>query len=630
MDEMADIFNNSATTRIELAESLIDLATPKPTELYLSDIHGEYESFSYMLRSGCGSVRSAAEEALPKASEGAISELVLLICYPDRALERRPGGDGDAAWLTERIVELGKVMGCFARKTSRFFFEQAIEGDYATLIENLALSNALREQVASAAIEAKCAEPLIVALCEAIRRIAVGRVHIVGDIYDRGPAPEAIMEELIEHPSLDVQWGNHDIVWMGAACGQRGCIAHVVRNCARYGNLNILTDAYGMDLSGLIDFANDAYKDDPCVAFGLKTVPEGMPQEEVDLNVRIQKAMAILQFKVEAQLIDDNPSFGLEDRKLLHLIDRETNTVVVDGVEYPITDTVFTTVDFADPYKLTDAEEAVMQSLEAAFTECDLLQRHMAFLLEAGSLYTIANDHLLYHACVPLNDDGTLKTVELFGKEYAGRALFDAVDEYVRAAFHETDPARRKQGLDLIWYLWLGQGSPLFAKSKMATFEIYMIADKAARKEVKNAYYALLEDADVLNAILEDFGVDTKRGRIVCGHVPVKVKDGEDPVKCGGKAIIIDGGMSRAYQKTTGIAGMTLVNDATGVYLYTHEPFCGIEAALDTNTGITSSKRTIELYDTPRTLADTDEGAMMADVASELEQLAEALESNGK
>ena len=442
----------------------------------------------------------------------------------------------------------------------------------------------------------------------------------MGDVYDRGPNPDLIMDEIDNHPEIDIQWGNHDVVWMGAALGQRGCIAHVVRNCARYGNLSILSDAYGINILPLANFASKAYKDDPCVAFKLKGDP-GLSAEEYDLNVKIQKAMAILQFKVEAKLIDENPSFELEDRKLLHLINRDTNTIVIDGIEYKLTDTVFPTVDWEHPYQLTDEEEIVMQSLEEAFIHCEKLQRHIALFLERGSLYKIQNNTLMFHACVPLNADGSLRETNLYGEKLKGRKLFDAVDRYVRAAFTDQDPTAQKKGADLLWYLWLGVGSPLFAKSKMATFELYLIAEKEARKEVKNPFYQLYEKEIVVNGIFEDFGMDPATARIVCGHVPVKVKDGEDPIKCDGKVVVIDGGMSAAYQKTTGIAGFTLISDAQGVSLATHKPFAGSKAAIENHIDLQSIVRPITTPERKVLVSQTDEGKDLEELIGDLEQL---------
>ena len=357
-------------------------------------------------------------------------------------------------------------------------------------------------------------------------------------MYDRGPAPQLIMDELLSCPNVDVQWGNHDILWMGAAArAAPAAWRNVVRICARYGNLSILEDAYGINLRPLATFAADAYANDPCTAFALKGNP-GLSEAETRLTEKIQKAMAVIQFKVEAALIAENPSLGLDDRNLLHLIDRERGTVIVDGVEYELLDTTFPTVDWDDPYRLTEDEAAVIEQLCAAFTGSERLQRHMRFFLDRGSLYKIENGNLMLHACVPLAADGSLLEVTLFGETYRGCALYDMVDASVRAAFSATDEAERKRGLDMLWYLWLGPGSPLFAKSKMATFELYLIADKAARKEVKNPFYSLLDDEAVVDGIFRDFGMDPATSRIICGHVPVKVKDGEDPVKANGRVLV--------------------------------------------------------------------------------------------
>ena len=389
-----------------------------------------------------------------------------------------------------------------------------------------------------------------------------GHLHMVGDVFDRGPRPDLIMDSLgaLNPDSFDIQWGNHDILWMGAAAGQDGCIANVVRICARYANLDVLEDIYGMDLGPLYDFASTAYQSDPCAGFGLKGGKDRDPQT-IRSCEQVQKAMAIIQFKVEAALIAQNPGFGLDDRNLLGAIDPGTFTITLDEVTYPLTDTVFPTVDWQDPYALTPEEAQVVAYLHQQFTQCARLQEHMRVFLDNGSLYKKEGDLLLFHACVPLNPDGSLKETELFGQRLKGRALFDAVDAYVRDAFLQTDPAARKRGLDLVWYLWLGPGSPLFAKSKMATFELYLIADKAARKEIKNPFYTLLDKTEgrsALDEVFQDFGMDPQRSRIICGHTPVKLKDGESAIKAQGRVIIVDVGMSAAYQSTTGAGGMVL------------------------------------------------------------------------
>ena len=622
----------SADASAEIINLSAILNLPKGTEFFASDIHGEYEAFSHTLRNGSGSIRLKIDDVFGDSlSENEKRSLATLIYYPREKMELVLSQVDDAeAWYAVTLQRLVAVCKRAAQKYTRSRVRKALPKDFAYIIEELMTENrhgvdkqAYYAAIVDAVIRTDRGGALVEALCLLIQRLAIERLHIVGDIYDRGPYPHIIMDALMEHHSLDIQWGNHDIVWMGASLGQRGCIAHVVRNCARYGNLSILEDAYGINVLPLASFALEAYKDDPCVAFGLKGNPD-LPPQELEMNVKIQKAMAIIQFKVEAQLIDENPGFGLEGRKLLDKIDYERGTVMLDGIEYELTDTVFPTVDPADPYRLTPEEEDVMQRLEQAFTGCEKLQRHMRFFLDAGSLYKICNGNLLFHACVPLNADGSLMETEVFGETYKGRALYDVMERYVRAAFDDANPELAKRGRDLLWYMWLGEGSPLFAKSKMATFELYLIAEKEARKEVKNSFYSYLDDERVMGGIFEDFGMDPETSRIVCGHVPVKVKDGEDPVKCGGRVLTIDGGFSKAYQPTTGIAGYTLISNSYGFVLAAHEPLESMRAAVVNELDIHSSRKVVELVDKRTLVADTDNGSVLKQQIADLEELLEA------
>ncbi|MCI9260903.1 MAG: fructose-1,6-bisphosphatase [Eggerthellaceae bacterium] len=608
-------------TRAEAAAALVELqatcALPRGTELFASDIHGEFNAFSHVLRGGSGAVRALIAEAFGgQLSADEAAELLSFILYPqEKCAFVAAGPNSLEAYLAEQLPLAVAVARRAAASTSLDAVCALIPEDFALMEELVAAdpADAAKRVYCSAIVagylEAGEGVSFAVALGTLIQRLVVNQLHLVGDVYDRGPAPQLIMEELLTFPNVDVQWGNHDILWMGAALGQPGSVANVVRICARYGNLNILEDAYGINLRPLAAFAAEAYADDPCAAFGLKD-RTGLTDAEATLTEKIQKAMAIIQFKVEAQLIAENPSFGLEDRNLLHLVDRERGTVVVDGVEYELIDTVFPTVDWEDPYQLTPGEQAVIEQLCAAFQNSEKLQRHMGFFLEHGSLYKIENGNLLLHACVPLNADGSLMEVTLFGETYRGKSLYDMVDRCVREAF-EAEGEARKRGLDMLWYLWLGPGSPLFAKSKMATFELYLIADKAARKEVKNAFYSLLDNAAVVDGIFEDFGMDPAASRIVCGHVPVKAKDGEDPVKADGRVLCIDGGFSAAYQKTTGLAGYTLVSNAEGLFLDANTPLASREAAVKENADIVADRRVLERYPRPATVADTDEGAVL-------------------
>ena len=642
-------------TREEAAAEVARLSAaahlPKETEFFVSDIHGEFAAFSHILRNASGGIRELIDFVFEDGlSEDKKRTLASLVYYPEErvAIDAEAAID-ESAYYFGAIVELVALAHPLVLRHTAERVNDLLPQEYAALIRALLVHchyahkpegtpeiaksyepDLYANSLINSAIETGIAPDIIVALAELIQHLAVDHLHMVGDVYDRGPYPDLIMEELMRFPSIDIQWGNHDAVWMGAALGQWGCIAHVVRNCARYGNLSILEDSYGINLRPLATFAQTAYAEDPCVGYALKGDP-GLTPEEHRLNVQIQKAMAILQFKVEAQLIDEYPSFDLEDRKQLHTIkfSSETDsfgnptggTVEVSGVEYEITDPVFPTVDWSDPYKLTSEEEAVMTSLAQAFIGCEKLQRHMQFMLDVGSLYTIYNGNLLFHACVPLNPDGSLKEVDVFGTIYKGRALFDIFDQYVRDAFYSPDPELRKRGKDLIWYMWLGAGSPLFAKSKMATFEIYLVADKAARKEVKNPFYTLFDEEAVFDGIFEDFGLDPKTAHIVCGHVPVKVKDGEDPVKCNGKVFTIDGGFSSAYQGTTGIAGFTLIYSSQGYFLDAHKPLPSTQEAIDERLDIFSERRDVQLASEPILVAQTDLGSAIEEEIDALTML---------
>lgn len=634
LELLSQSFPSAAKASAEIINLSAVLNLPKGTEFFASDIHGEYEAFSHILRNGSGSIRLKIEDVFGDTLTAAEKRsLASLIYYPRERMNLVLADADDAAaqaWYAEVLPRLVSVCKRAAQKYTRSKVRKALPDNFAYIIEELMTEDrdgvdkkAYYAAIIEAIIRTGRGGDLIEELCLLIQRLSIDHLHIVGDIYDRGPYPHVIMDTLMGYHALDIQWGNHDIVWMGASLGQRGCIAHVVRNCARYGNLSILEDAYGINILPLASFAQTAYADDPCVAFGLKGDPD-LSDAERELNVKIQKAMAVIQFKVEAQLIDENPSFGLQDRKLLHRIDYDKGTVTVDGIEYELTDAVFPTVDPADPYRLTSEEEEVMQRLEQAFVNCEKLQRHMHFFLEAGSLYKVYNGNLLFHACVPLNADGTLMETDVYGTKFKGRALYDEMERYVRAAFFDADPVMRKRGRDLMWYLWLGQGSPLFAKSKMATFELYLIADKAARKEVKNPFYTFLNDESVMAGIFEDFGLDPKTSRIVCGHVPVKVKDGEDPVKCGGRVLTIDGGFSKAYQPTTGIAGYTLISNSYELILAAHEPLESTRAAVLKELDIHSSRSVIAWMENRMLVADTDKGKMIKERIADLELLLEA------
>ncbi len=623
-DASAEIINLSAVLNL-----------PKGTEIFASDIHGEADAFSHILKNGSGSVRLKIDDAFgDRLTTQEKNELATLAYYPHEKMtlifSAFESEEEKEAWMRTTIERLVALCKQASGKYTRSKVRKAMPAEFAYAIDELMTENnhaVNRERyhraIIDSAINIGRGPAFIEALCRLVQRFSLDHLHIVGDIYDRGPAPDAIMDTLANYHCLDIQWGNHDIVWMGASLGQRGCIAHVVRNCARYGNLSILEDAYGINTLPLASFAMEAYADDPCVAFGLKGTPD-ISDRQREVSIKIQKAMAIIQFKVEGQLIDEYPCFGLEDRKLLHRIDPERGTVIVDNIEYELTDKMFPTIDWSDPYRLTPDEESVMARLEQAFIGSEKLQRHMKLFLESGSLYKIHNNNLLFHACVPLNDDGSFKEANVFGEKYSGRELYDVLERYVRAGFFSEDDIERKQGRDLMWWLWLSPSSPLFAKSKMATFELYLIAEKEARKEVKNAFYTLQHDPKAVARIFEEFDMDPDTSHIICGHVPVKAKDGEDPVKCGGKVLTIDGGFSKAYQPTTGIAGYTLISNSYGFVLAAHEPLESAKFAVDNESDIHSSRRVVETVEERTLVAATDTGTQLQRRVDDLTELIHA------
>jgi fructose-1,6-bisphosphatase-3 len=475
-------------------------------------------------------------------------------------------------------------------------------------------------------ISTSSAKTMISALAELIQRLAIARLHVVGDVYDRGPGAHHILDTLIDYHNVDVQWGNHDILWMGAAAGSRTCIANVIRICLRYANLETLEHGYAISLLPLASFAIDTYGDDPCERFTPRPAgEEDFTEQELQLMARMQKAIAIIQFKLEAQVIQRRPHYHMEDRLLLDKIDHENGTVHVAGEVYPLLDTHFPTIDPDNPYELTPREENVIHRLMLSFTTSRRLQQHVRFLFSQGSMYLVHNGNLLYHGCVPMNEDGTFKPFEVDGQTFSAKAFMDRVDRLARQGYFATDnPEQKQYGMDAMWYLWRGSQSPLFGKDKMATFERYFIADKATHAEERDPYYQHREREAVARRILKEFGVDPDRGHIINGHVPVKVKKGESPVKAGGKLIVIDGGFSKAYQGQTGIAGYTLVYNSWGLLLATHRPFESTQQAVEEELEIESKTEILESNDVRIRIRDTDLGRDIQRRVKELRALLNA------
>ena len=620
-----------ASTEIINLQSILNL--PKGTEHFLSDLHGEFDAFSHVLRNGSGAVRKKIDDVFGHTlSNHDKRSLATLIYYPREKMElvKKEEEDMDN-WYKITLYRLIEVCKTTASKYTRSKVRKALPADYAYVIEELITEKtevldkeAYYDSIVNTIIDIGRAENFIIALAELIQRLVVDHLHILGDIFDRGPGPHFIMEKLVNYHSLDIQWGNHDVVWMGAAAGQGACVATVIRNSIRYGNLDILEDGYGVNMMPLATFAMEVYKEDECEVFELKGGVSYNALEK-ELGRKMHKAISIIQFKLEGQLLYKHPEYDMENRCLLHRIDPERGTITLpDCGEYPLRDTNFPTIDWEHPYELTEAEADVMERLCSGFRNCDKLQNHVRLLLDKGGLYTVYNGNLLFHGSIPLNEDGTFKKVNVYGKVFHGKALYDELEKYVRRAFYSVDPDEKEKGEDILWYIWAAPNSPLFGKDKMTTFERYFIEDKETHKEKKNAYYHLLENETVVNRMLEEFGLDAEEGHIINGHVPVHQSDGESPVKCNGKVIDIDGGFSRAYQKVTGIAGYTLTYNSYGLVLSAHEPFTSAEKAVEQEKDIVSNRVAVRYTSQRRLVGDTDTGKALKERIHELKQLLEA------
>ena len=478
--------------------------------------------------------------------------------------------------------------------------------------------------IISTIIDTHRADDFIIALCNLIQRLTIDSLHILGDIFDRGPGPHIIMDTLCDYHNFDIQWGNHDILWMGAAAGNDCCIANALRLAMRYGNLAALEDGYGINLLPLATFAMEAYADDPCEFFGPKTDPQNNPYNNKTLRLmgQMHKAISIIQFKLEADIIRRRPEFHMEDRLLLHHIDFEKKKFILDGQEYEMRDCFFPTIDPADPYRLTEEEAEIVQKLHYSFTRSEKLRKHMKCLFRYGCMFNVCNSNLLFHASMPLNEDGTLKEVEILGRKYKGKELLNRTGQLIRTAyFADEDNDEKAFALDYIWYLWCGKDSPAFDKSKMATFERYFLVDKSTHKEVKGAYYTLRDREDICDMILDEFGVEGEHRHIINGHVPVKAVKGEKPIKANGKLMVIDGGFSRAYQPETGIAGYTLVYHSRGFQLVQHEPFTSTQKAIEEGQDIKSTTQIVELSSKRMMVKDTDKGRELSIQIEDLKKL---------
>lgn len=618
----------AAATEIINLQAILSL--PKGTEHFITDIHGEKEQFEHVLRNGSGAIRRKIEEEFGSAISAAEKKsIATLIYYPEQKMEQVLKTEENIEdWYKVTLYRLIRIAKGASSKYTRSKVRKALPKDFAYVIEELLTGRpdlsdqeAYYNEIIHSVIRTGRATELIIAFCNLIRRLVVDHLHVVGDIFDRGPYPNLIMDTLMAHHSVDIQWGNHDISWMGAAAGNPACICNVLRISAKYGNLNLLEDGYGINLVPLARFAMNCYANDLCTCFKLDYREDEYDVRDALLDEKMHKALAIMQFKLEGQLILEHPEYGMEKRLLLDKMDLQKGTVTVEGVEYPLRDTNFPTIDRENPYALSAEEEQVMERLTQAFLNCEKLQRHVRFLFTKGSLYKVYNGNLLYHGCVPLNEDGTFTSVNVYGKEYAGKALYDVLESYARKGYYAVDPVEKKKGQDMLWFIWENQNSPVFGKDKMTTFERYFIADKSTHVEPKNPYYRLLENEEVVNRILEEFGLSGAEAHIINGHIPVEAKNGESPVKCNGKLLIIDGGFSKAYQPKTGIAGYTLIYNSYGLLLAAHEPFESVEKAIQDGSDIVSHTILVQHVVRRKTVADTDIGKELKASVSDLEAL---------
>lgn len=630
-------YPNIAATATEIVNLKAILNLPKGTEHFITDVHGEYEQFRNIMCNGSGAVQEKIEQEF--GSSVGLPEkrtLAMLIYYPEVKLpqmEKKIRADHGMLedWYRVTIARLTRMCKRTSSKYTRSKVRKSLPKDFSYIIDELLNGHPEIEnqadyynEIITAVIETGRAGELITDLCHLIRRFTIDHLHVVGDIFDRGPYPHLVMDDLMAHHSVDIQWGNHDILWMGAAAGSEVCICNTLRISARYANLDILEEAYGINLIPLVRFAFETYTQPTDKIFTVTANEEGYDRKYADIDSKMQKAISVIQFKLEGQIVDRHPEWEMGDRKLLDKIDFEKGTVHIGKTDYPMLDMDFPTIDPADPYALSDAEQEVIDHLRESFIHSERLQKHIGFMFRKGSLYKVYNGNLLYHGCVPLNEDGSFREVEIYGQKYRGKALYEVLEQQARNGYYSDDPEEKAKGLDIFWYIWQGRNSPVYGKDKMATFERYFIADKGPHKEPKNPYYSLYENEEVIDKILAEFGLPADEAHVINGHVPVIVKKGESPVKCGGKLLVIDGGFSKAYQKQTGNAGYTLIYNSYGLILAAHPPFESMDKAVVDETCVTSTIVMEQNMKRRQRVADTDVGKGLQKDVDELEQLLHA------
>lgn len=622
---------SSVTTEIINLEAILHL--PKPTEHFLADLHGENEAFQHVLRNASGNIKRKVNELFGTTlREQEKKDLCTLIYYPEQKLDLVKKTDRNISdYYQTTLNQLVAVCRRVSSKYTRSKVRKSLPPEYAYIIEELMHEStddhnkqAYVNVIIQTIIGTTRADNFIIALCYLIQRLAIDQLHVLGDIYDRGPGAHLIMDVLESYHNWDLQWGNHDILWMGAAAGNPACVASVLRISLRYANLTTIEDGYAINLVPLTTFSIDTYGNDECTVFKpkIETNDKRLTQKKCKLIAQMHKAISIIQFKLEGQLYNKHPEWKMDDRKLLDKIDFEKGIVTVDGNTYEMLDMNFPTIDPKHPFELTKEEKEVVDRLCHSFLISDRLQRHINVQLTHGSMYGIYNSNLLYHASVPLNEDGSLHEVSVAGHHVKGVALLERVEQMIRSAYDVGSESEERQvGIDYFWYLWCGPESPLFDKSKMSTFERYFIADKSTHVEEKGWYYKLRDSAAICDYIMDEFGVKGEHRHIINGHVPVKVGKGEKPIKADGRLMVIDGGFAKAYHNTTGIAGYTLVYHSRGFQLVQHAPFTSTEEAILNGTDIQTTTQIVEMMGHREMVADSDKGVELSEQVSDLEKL---------
>ncbi|HTN68765.1 MAG TPA: fructose-1,6-bisphosphatase [Dysgonamonadaceae bacterium] len=634
---LSKTFPNNASASTEVINLKAILHLPKGTEHFLADIHGEAEAFQHVLKNASGTIRTKVDEIFGQTlRDSQKKELCTLIYYPNEKLRIVKEKETNMSeWYVVTLNKLVKVLDTVTSKYTRSKVRKSLPAKYEYIIQELLHESTVNPHksayisvIIDSIITTGSADEFIAAMCESIQRFVIDHLHIVGDVFDRGDGAHLIMDTLCEYHNFDFQWGNHDILWMGAAIGNKACMANLLRIAMRYGNLTTLEDGYAINLLPLARFAMEVYEDDPCTEFQPKLLHNDKTYDDKSILLlsQMQKAISVIQFKLEHGIITRRPEFEMEDRNLLHRINFDNGTITLtNGSEHKMKDINFPTIDPKDPYKLTEEEADLVEKLMHSFLHSEKLKRHLNCLYSKGSMYLTINQNLLYHASIPLDKEGSFKKITIQGKEYSGKLFMDKVDRLVRNAYFEKDDLKTRDfALDYMWYLWCGKDSPLFDKSSMTTFERYFIEDKTTHTEDKGYYFKFQNQRKTCEMILEEFGLEGPDTHIINGHVPVKAAKGERPMRADGKLIVIDGGFSRAYQSSTGIAGYTLIFNSQGIQLVQHEPFESAKAVIEKGSDIQSVTVIREFISDRMLVKDTDNGKILAEQVKELKKLLDA------